>query len=208
MYDMFENLDPAKKERVLNAALKEFSHRGYDDASTNSIVAVAGISKGILFRYFGSKKNLYLYLYEYVREVMDKEIYNMIDTGEGDLPQILMQLGMRKMVALKRYPDMTEFISQVKREKSPEVSNELSEIEKKRSYQLIERNIFKNSDLSQLKPEFRNEKTINLIRWALEGYAKELRDQYTGLNIRDADIDEAMSEYNRYVEIIKKAFYR
>ena len=93
MYEMFENLDPSKKERVLNAALAEFARKDYKDASTNAIVEAAHISKGILFRYFGSKKNLYLYLYRYVREVTDKEIYGYIDADKGDLPIILMQLG-------------------------------------------------------------------------------------------------------------------
>ena len=207
MNEMFEKLDLAKKERILNAALAEFAHKEYKDASTNNIVTAAQISKGILFRYFGSKKNLYLYLYKYVREIMDNEICSQIDTGNGDLPSILKQIGMRKLEVLKRHPDMTDFIAQSKREKSPEVHDDLEKTEKERSYQLRETFLFSNLDMTLLKPEFRNENTIKLIRWALNGCMKELHDNYKGQDIQDSAIDELMKDYERYIEIIRKAFY-
>jgi len=58
----FENLNNQKKQRIINAALAEFAQKKYDYASTNSIVKKAQIGKGMLFHYFGNKKNLYIYL--------------------------------------------------------------------------------------------------------------------------------------------------
>lgn len=65
MNDVFESLPAEKKKRILIAALKEFSEKGYEQASTNSIVKEAGISKGILFHYFKTKRDLYLYVVLY-----------------------------------------------------------------------------------------------------------------------------------------------
>lgn len=208
MNDFFENLNSQKKERIINAALTEFAQKKYDDASTNNIVTAAQIGKGMLFHYFGNKKNLYLYLYKYVREVMDYEICSQIDTSKGDLPSILKQIGIRKLEVLKRHPDMTDFIAQTKREKSPEVHEDLEKIEKERSYQLKENFLFGNLDMTLFKPEFRNESTIKLIRWALDGCAKELQDNYKGQDIQDPAIDELMKDFDMYVEIIRQAFYR
>lgn len=205
--NMFEKLDPAKKERILNAALSEFARKEYADASTNNIVAAAGISKGILFRYFGNKKNLYLYLYRYVREVMDKEIYSRIDTGRGDLPSILEQIGIRKLEVLKRHPDMTDFIAQCTREKSPEVYRDIAELKKERSSKLKEDFLFGNLDMSLFRPEFRNEHTVKLIRWALDGCIEDLKNRYKGEEFQDLPIDEFMKEYDLYIEIIRQAFY-
>lgn len=207
MSEMFENLDPAKKERILNAALSEFAHKEYADASTNNIVAAAGISKGILFRYFGNKKNLYLYLYKYVREVMDEEIYSQIDTSKGDLPSILKQLGIRKLEVLKRHPDMTDFITQCTREKSPEVYGDIANLREGRRLKLEEKLLFGNLDMTLFRPEFRNEHTVKLIRWALNGYTTELQDSYKGEDLQDLHIDELMKDYDRYVGIIRQAFY-
>jgi TetR/AcrR family transcriptional regulator len=205
--EFFENLNNQKKERIINAALAEFAQKNYDDASTNNIVTTAQIGKGMLFHYFGNKKNLYLYLYKYVWEVMDNEICSQIDTGKGDLPSILKQIGRRKLEVLKRHPDMTDFIAQTKREKSPQVHEDLEKIEKERSNQLKENFLFGNLDMSLLKPEFRNENTIKLIRWALDGCTKELQDNYKGQDIQDSAIDELMKDYERYVDIIRQAFY-
>lgn len=207
MGEFFENLNNQKKERIINAALAEFAQKNYDDASTNNIVTTAQIGKGMLFHYFGNKKNLYLYLYKYVWEVMDNEICSQIDTGKGDLPSILKQIGRRKLEVLKRHPDMTDFIAQTKREKSPQVHEDLEKIEKERSNQLKENFLFGNLDMSLLKPEFRNENTIKLIRWALDGCTKELQDNYKGQDIQDSAIDELMKDYERYVDIIRQAFY-
>jgi TetR/AcrR family transcriptional regulator len=62
MNDSFRRLPDEKKRRIRDAALEEFAQRGFDGASTNRIVAAAGISKGSLFKYFSSKDELYIYL--------------------------------------------------------------------------------------------------------------------------------------------------
>lgn len=66
----FLRLSETKQNDITYAALREFSLYGYDLASTNRIVAQAGISKGILFKYFSSKENLFLVLVEkYLQEI-------------------------------------------------------------------------------------------------------------------------------------------
>ena len=61
----FEKIPQEEQQRILLICLEEFTSRGYDLASTNSIVKKAGIPKGTLFYYFGSKKALYLYLIDH-----------------------------------------------------------------------------------------------------------------------------------------------
>lgn len=58
----FNRLPEEKQDEIMLAALREFAHNSYDLASTNSIVAEAGISKGLLFKFFGSKEKLFLHL--------------------------------------------------------------------------------------------------------------------------------------------------
>ncbi|MGM0445781.1 MAG: TetR/AcrR family transcriptional regulator, partial [Bacillota bacterium] len=60
----FFNLSEEKKNKIIEAALKEFSLNDYNSASTNNIVKDAGISKGSMYQYFDNKKDLYLYLLE------------------------------------------------------------------------------------------------------------------------------------------------
>src|SRR5690625_7147820 len=67
------NLEPKRKNAILNAALKEFSTKGFDDASTNVIAKEAGISKGLMFHYINSKEDLFLFLYDYCTERINND---------------------------------------------------------------------------------------------------------------------------------------
>jgi AcrR family transcriptional regulator len=55
----FKNLDPAKQEKILDAAADEFAEKGYEAASINQIIELAGISKGSMYYYFEDKRDLY-----------------------------------------------------------------------------------------------------------------------------------------------------
>lgn len=48
-----------KKQVLLNIALEHFANYGYERTSTNRLIQQAGISKGMIFHYFASKKQLY-----------------------------------------------------------------------------------------------------------------------------------------------------
>ncbi|HMK36370.1 MAG TPA: TetR/AcrR family transcriptional regulator [Desulfomonilaceae bacterium] len=57
--ELFDKLPPEKQEKVFQAAVGEFASKGYKNASMNSLVKIAGISKGSLFQYFKTKRNLF-----------------------------------------------------------------------------------------------------------------------------------------------------
>jgi AcrR family transcriptional regulator len=50
---------PETKERILEAALREFAGHGFSGARMEAIARAAGINKAMLFYYFSSKENLY-----------------------------------------------------------------------------------------------------------------------------------------------------
>ena len=51
-----------RRESILVAAAERFAARGYDATTLDEIAAVAGVTKPILYRHFGSKQDLYLAL--------------------------------------------------------------------------------------------------------------------------------------------------
>lgn len=55
----FNKLSEEKRERILEAAAREFAANGYDGASMNRILDEAGISKGAAYYYFDDKTDLY-----------------------------------------------------------------------------------------------------------------------------------------------------
>ncbi len=53
-----------KKTELIEAALNEFTIKNYEDASLNTIIKKAGISKGTFYYHFADKEALYLFLLE------------------------------------------------------------------------------------------------------------------------------------------------
>ena len=60
----FVNLSEEKKNKIFHAALREFSTRGFSQASINQIVRAAAISKGSFYQYFSGKEDIFLYMLE------------------------------------------------------------------------------------------------------------------------------------------------
>jgi AcrR family transcriptional regulator len=54
-------MDPdARRDQILRVAARLFSRRPYSDVSISDIAGEAGIARGLLHHYFGSKRELYL----------------------------------------------------------------------------------------------------------------------------------------------------
>ena len=60
-FEAFEKLPEDRKKRIIDTGIREFSAKSFKDASTDRITAECQISKGILFHYFGSKKEFYFF---------------------------------------------------------------------------------------------------------------------------------------------------
>ncbi len=54
----------AKRERIVRVAMEQFAAGGYEGAKVEAIAAAAGVSKGAVFGYFGSKAGLFLAAYQ------------------------------------------------------------------------------------------------------------------------------------------------
>ncbi len=62
--ETFFNLAEDKKDRVIDAAINEFSTRSYHKARITAIADNAGIAKGSFYQYFENKKDLFKYIIE------------------------------------------------------------------------------------------------------------------------------------------------
>ena len=49
-----------RRQQLLKAALEVFGQKDFDDVSVDEIADAAGVSHGLIFQYFGTKKDLYI----------------------------------------------------------------------------------------------------------------------------------------------------
>ncbi|MCR5511341.1 transcriptional regulator, TetR family [Lachnospiraceae bacterium XBB2008] len=110
MNEKFFDLKKEKQDRIINAALKVFAENGYRHCSTDDIVHEAGISKGLLFHYFGSKMNLYEFLYDYCVKFLSMELKGTVSADEKDYFNLMQNAELAKKNVLRSYPHMQAFI--------------------------------------------------------------------------------------------------
>lgn len=201
MYSKFESLDEEKRNRIIDAAIKELATKGYDDASTNDIVKEAGISKGILFHYFKSKKQLYLYLFDYFIDMMVREISARYNPEERDLIQRIRNIAELKLQLIRKHRYIIRFLEKAYFEDSEELREELDT----RKHKLLEANMgrfFENIDTTKLKPEYDMSKILNIMTWTFEGIANK------HANEQEIDFDQVFIEAEAYTAFFKECFYK
>ncbi|MDW7740620.1 MAG: TetR/AcrR family transcriptional regulator [Bacillota bacterium] len=199
----FDILKPEKQQRIISAALNEFTRNGYKKASTNQIIKEAGISKGSLFTYFKNKKELYLFLLNHVTKVIE-EIYAEVDWSETDYFARLKQLGLVKYKVYKKYPQAFDFLNSTAKEDAGEVKKEIETLKHSLISSGMERG-YENIDYSRFRTDIDLEKTKNLISLAILGLAEQQRAKVQSID----EVDETLlDEFDEYFSIMKRCFYK
>lgn len=93
--DRFYRLPAEKRERIIRAAIKEFSRVPYEKASINKIIKEAGIPRGSFYQYFADKQDLQVFLVEDFISQRQKEIYDFMQKNKGDIFDFFMELYQR-----------------------------------------------------------------------------------------------------------------
>ena len=116
MNERFFDLKKTRQDQIINGAMRIFAENGYKHASTDEMVAAAGISKGLLFHYFKSKKGTWLFLYEYCTRYMLLELREA-DRRQGcDFFEMYRQLVRVDAAVLKKYPWLPLFLKRADEE--------------------------------------------------------------------------------------------
>lgn len=206
MYDRFLALDDDKQQRIINAALAEFAAKGYRQASTDRIVERAGISKGALFHYFGSKEKLYLYLLDWTANTMERVVSERLDLTEPDLFSRLLQGSRVKMEILREHPDIWRFWDTFESEK-PDIASGWMAARIQDASPRIGELLLQGIDTTRFKPDLELTKAVNVIMWTLSGWtdARWAQARHSGETL---DLEQVFAEAHEYVEFLRTVFYR
>lgn len=207
MYHNFENLKKDKKEQILEACIHEFAERGYEKASTNTIIKEAGISKGILFHYFQNKRSLFIYIVDYCIHIFLDEYKKYPLTETGDIFQRLIELGFIKLKIIHTNPEVSKIVIGTY-VNSPEDIR--IEIESKYSSLTNEFKaaIFEKIDYTKFRRGVKVTKAIEILMLFVEALGNRYLKDYKGKDQEMLqDLDKLMDEYYEYMEILKYGMY-
>lgn len=93
------------KQKILDAAYREFNEKGYELASTNVICQSAGISKGIIYHYFKSKDELYLYCVKECFSAITAYLKTHVPSFKEDPHSYIRHYFKQRRVFLTEHPE-------------------------------------------------------------------------------------------------------
>ncbi len=171
MKEKFFDLKKEKQDRMINASLKVFGARGYQFASTDDIVKEAGISKGLLFHYFGTKLGVYAFIYDYSVRFMSMELKAAVPARESDFFNILRQIETAKLRILKNYPYMQLFLDKCNTETVTEALAAVEE--KKEELRALYDSIDAQADFTGFPAGTDTDKIRQMLRYTLKNLMED-----------------------------------
>lgn len=200
MNDKFFNLKREKQDRFINAALKVFSEHGYQKASTDDMVREAGISKGLLFHYFGNKLGLYEFVYNYSTKLFMMEYGGIVSSDKVDFFEVQKQMELAKRNVMVSYPYMNIFLERAFREESFDVLSVVAASMDQYSDELAK--IYSRADISNFKEDVDPSAILKMCLFVSDGV---LNEQFRNGRI---DPDAYYTEVVAYLDVLKRNLYK
>lgn len=202
----FLQYDDARKNRILEAALAEFSEKGYKKASTNTIVKEAKVSKGLLFHYFISKKELYIYLYNFALETITNELYEGVNFADRDVLKRLSASTLQKIDSYRKHPLFVSLFENhvfVDDEEIIQRTKEYATQIAKESYEKI----FSNIDYYLFNDKININHALEVVKWTIDRISTDwvVRNNFT---FKQEAYASLIDDINVYLDLFRDSFYK
>lgn len=202
MNDKFFELSKEKQDRMINGAVRVFAENGYKHASTDDMVKVAGVSKGLWFHYFGNKLGLYEFMCEYAVRYFCMEISTSVDSKEKNYYKIVTQMIGAVDRVVKAYPYLPLFLYRLS------IENDLDatavtvlgrEKLQSRVYSML-----KNAEFEQGLERKDKEYMSGMVLYTLQGI---LLENYHAIELQPDRMIKEMKEYIKRFQSFTAAFH-
>jgi AcrR family transcriptional regulator len=195
----FKRIPEEKQKLVLNAAIGVFATNGYRKSSINDIALSAGISKSMVFHYFGNKKALYLFLVEFCSDLLSNEM--MANSRISDFFDRIKRAIDVKLSIMSKYPSILLFLSSVYSENDGAVKNEINHfLQKNRA--LSNQTAMAGIDVFKFKPDIDINLVFKILQYFTEGYLSKATVN------DDADIMSLIKELDECIDLLKNNMYK
>ncbi len=199
--ERFLSLPLEKQNVIIDAAMSLFGAVGYKKASVADIAEASGISKAMVFYYFGSKKALYLYLIEFAGKTLKAEIDNRFDKTVTDFFERIRLTAEIKMSVMKRFPGILSFLTGMYYETDKGVTGEINQVLSE-GEAFGSAFVFENMQAKKFKDDVSPELVMKILTCYSEGYMSGYAmRQYT-------DFDALMADFNKCLDLMKRHFYK
>lgn len=199
--ESFYKLSEEKQTKIINAGLKCFGQFDYQKANTAEIAENASISKSLLFYYFKNKKEYFMFLCHFCKNLSEASVDRERENTITDFFEMMDFAIETKLKIMQQYPYFSDFTLKVFYSDNKEMYELKDSIE-----EIIANSFdtyFKNIDFSKFKEDIEPKEIYRMIMLLAEGYLSEQQRRNCSLNIK-----EAIFEFEKWKCMLKKLSYK
>ena len=198
------DVDNNKVYRIVNSAFKIFSKNDFEKASTALVVKDAKISRGLLYHYFTNKQELFEYLQYFAYHIISESMAREIDWESDDIFDRLSKSMKVKLELIKEYPHVFSFFNRYPHLMTADNVKKYQEDEHIQTRQ----NFYSyNVDHSKIKDNIDFNLLLSVSRLTIKGVLNYNIDNHN-FETEELNVDEIMNEINKYIEFLRKTFYK
>lgn len=199
--EKFISLPLEKQNMIIDAALMSFGTNSYKKSSVSDIAAAAGISKAMIFHYFGTKKALYLYLIDLCGNILMNEVNERFDNNVTDFFDRIKLAADIEISVIKKHPAILSFLNNVYFENDEAVKKDVKAMLAK-GEGFRSKIAYDGMDALKFKDGIDPILVTKMLTWFAEGFVSGLQSS-AGL-----DIDDLCKEFYDCLNLLKNNFYK
>ena len=175
----------------MQVAKEEFGLHGYKLASTNVIYPKAKVSKGLIFKTFGSKAGLFYAVFEAALDAMISALNNLDTSKYDDIFDKIVSIIMWKFEYSKMHPYdtsvMLEALGSPPKGLEAKIASHLQDLTK-----LSIRYFFDEIPMEKIRDDFSKEDVMNYLEIAVSGLQAKYMNHKLSIEYMNSIRDESI----------------
>lgn len=205
--EAFERATDERKEKILEVGIKEFASKGYEKANINIIAKKAGISIGLMYKYFSTKEDLFITCIQRGMSILDDAIDEILQSDDKliikaeKLIRTTCQLSQRDANYVKLYNEIT---SERDSEKAMEFAKAIEGETSKKYVKCITDALAKGDVRQDMDPRlfaFFLDNLLTSLQFSFTcDYYRNRLEIYTGVNVAELSEDQIVRQLLKFIE--------
>ena len=205
--DAFDRASDERKEKILEIGIEEFASNGYENANINVIAKKAGISIGLMYKYFATKEDLFVTCLQRGMQILDDALEEIMNSDDKLLikAERVIRTTCRHSKANANYIRLyNEITSEKNAERAKLLAEEIETSTSRKYITAIAQALAKDDVRPDLDPRlfafFLDNLLVELQFAYTCDYYRRRFEIYTGVDVEEMDEEKVVSQLLKFVE--------
>ena len=205
--EAFERASDERKEKILEVGINEFASKGYENANINIIAKNAGISIGLMYKYFSTKEDLFITCIQRGMSILDDAVDEILKSDDKlltkaeKLIRTTCQLSQKDANYAKLYNEIT---SERNSEKAMEFAKAIEGETSKKYVKCITDALAKGDVRQDMDPRlfaFFLDNLLTSLQFSFTcDYYRNRLEIYTGVNVAELSEEQIVKQLLKFIE--------